>query len=83
MTLLSNRVRTSGSAAPPYRSNAPDDTRFRNDFVSVQSIATSHGQNDAGLFELNLRDERFLPFEGRERSPAGASTCRRRTTPGT
>src|SRR5207247_1599088 len=28
-----------------------------------QSIATSTGNNDAGLFEPNLRDERFLPFE--------------------
>jgi hypothetical protein len=27
-------------------------------------IATSSGQNDAGLFEVNLRDERWLPFEG-------------------
>lgn len=27
-------------------------------------ISTSSGQNDAGLFEVNLRDERWLPFEG-------------------
>ena len=30
----------------------------------VQSIATSNAQNDAGVFELNFRDERYLPFEG-------------------
>jgi peptidoglycan hydrolase-like protein with peptidoglycan-binding domain len=30
-----------------------------------ETIATSNGQNDAGLFELNFRDERFLPFEGK------------------
>jgi len=24
----------------------------------------STGNNDAGVFELNLRDERYLPFEG-------------------
>ena len=30
----------------------------------MQSIATSHAQNDSGLFELNFRDERYLPFEG-------------------
>ncbi|MGY0562570.1 MAG: Tc toxin subunit A-related protein [Paraglaciecola chathamensis] len=29
-----------------------------------ETIATSNGQNDSGLFELNFRDERFLPFEG-------------------
>jgi hypothetical protein len=28
------------------------------------TIATSSGQNDSGLFEPNLRDERWLPFEG-------------------
>jgi Tc toxin complex TcA C-terminal TcB-binding domain len=27
-------------------------------------IATSSGQNDAGMFDVNLRDERWLPFEG-------------------
>jgi hypothetical protein len=31
---------------------------------AVESIATSTGQNDAGVFELNLHDERYLPFEG-------------------
>jgi hypothetical protein len=28
------------------------------------SIATSNAQNDAGVFELNFRDERYMPFEG-------------------
>lgn len=28
------------------------------------AINTSTGQNDAGLFEVNLKDERWLPFEG-------------------
>lgn len=32
--------------------------------ASGETIATSNGQNDSGLFELNFRDERFLPFEG-------------------
>ena len=32
--------------------------------TGTQTIATSTGQNDAGLFEVNLRDERWLPFEG-------------------
>jgi hypothetical protein len=27
-------------------------------------MATSSGQNDSGVFELNFRDERYLPFEG-------------------
>jgi hypothetical protein len=41
-----------------------DDPRFLRDYVPLQSIATSSGQNDSGLFELNFRDERYLPFEG-------------------
>ncbi|MBD2114975.1 MULTISPECIES: neuraminidase-like domain-containing protein [Cyanophyceae] len=28
------------------------------------SISASSAQNDAGMFELNFRDERYLPFEG-------------------
>jgi len=32
--------------------------------AATQSIATSTAQNDSGLFELNFRDERYLPFEG-------------------
>ena len=45
------------------------------------SIATSSGQNDAGVFEFGFRDERYMPFEGagatstwrakRSRLPAG------------
>ncbi len=41
-----------------------DDPRFSDTFGAIQSIATSSGQNDSGLFELNFRDERYLPFEG-------------------
>jgi hypothetical protein len=41
-----------------------DDDRFRTTTVPVTSIATSTGQNDAGMFEFNFRDERYLPFEG-------------------
>ena len=63
LTLLSNITRTSSDATAPY-AEGDNDARFVHNFASVQSIATSHGQNDAGLFELNFRDERYLPFEG-------------------
>ena len=46
------------------RDTANDDDRFVDYFSSVQSIVTSGGNADGGLFETNLRDERFLPFEG-------------------
>ena len=32
-------------------------------YGATEAIATSTGQNDTGLFELNFRDERYLPFE--------------------
>ncbi len=41
-----------------------DDSRFSDTYGAVQSIATSSAQNDSGLFELNFRDDRYLPFEG-------------------
>jgi hypothetical protein len=63
LTLLSSKVRTRSEPAD-YRETPPADSRFRYDFVAVQSIATSTGQNDSGLFELSFRDERYLPFEG-------------------
>ncbi|MCI0702939.1 MAG: insecticidal toxin protein [Planctomycetia bacterium] len=44
------------------REDAEDD-RFTDYFGSLQSIVTSSAQNDSGLFETNLRDERYLPFE--------------------
>ena len=41
-----------------------DDDRFIENNIPVKAIATSHGQNDSGVFELSFRDERYLPFEG-------------------
>ena len=39
------------------------DPRFVRHFGAREAIATSSGQNDSGMFELNFRDERYLPFE--------------------
>ncbi|NEU08451.1 insecticidal toxin protein [Flavihumibacter sp. R14] len=46
-----------------YISTNDNDERFDISFGSMQSIVTSSAQNDSGMFELNLRDERKLPFE--------------------
>ncbi|WP_308636277.1 Tc toxin subunit A-related protein [Paenibacillus silvisoli] len=43
---------------------AAGDSRFYKSPVPVKAIATSHAQNDPGMFELSFSDERFLPFEG-------------------
>ena len=47
-----------------YAREGAEDDRFSDSFGSLQSIVTSSAQNDSGLFEANLRDERYLPFEG-------------------
>ena len=69
LRLTRNRVRVSTSTNPQYEHNNDngvliDDSRFRESHVRVNAIATSNGQNDSGMFELNFRDERYLPFEG-------------------
>jgi hypothetical protein len=46
------------------RTTDSDDTRFTTMNIPITAIAVSTGQNDAGVFELNFRDERYLPFEG-------------------
>ncbi|GAB6057246.1 Tc toxin subunit A-related protein [Desulfonatronum parangueonense] len=46
-----------------YAREDAEDKRFSDYFGSLQSIVTSSAQNDSGLFETNLRDERYLPFE--------------------
>lgn len=46
-----------------YTRQGSEDDRFVDYSGAVQSIVTSGGNNDSGMFETNLRDERFLPFE--------------------
>jgi hypothetical protein len=41
----------------------PDDPRIVRCYGAREAIATSTGQNDSGLFELNFNDNRYLPFE--------------------
>ncbi|WP_441291589.1 neuraminidase-like domain-containing protein [Sorangium sp. KYC3313] len=65
LTLLGSAIRKQSTANPTaYAYTGFDDPRFVHDLVGIQSIATSSAQSDAGLFELNFRDERYLPFEG-------------------
>jgi hypothetical protein len=63
VTLLANRIRVNAvDGETPYEGS--DDPNFITNIGGIQSIATSSGQDDSGLFELNLGDERYLPFEG-------------------
>jgi hypothetical protein len=63
LTLLRSSTRISSLLGDGYERADTDDARFSDHFGSVQSIVTSSAQNDSGLFETNLRDERYLPFE--------------------
>ena len=65
LTLLRSSVRVSSLAGDAYpRDETQDDSRFRDFPGATETIILSSAQNDSGLFELNLRDDRYLPFEG-------------------
>jgi hypothetical protein len=66
LSLQSSSIRVSPllSNGVYARDTAQDDSRFVDYFGASDVIVTSSGANDSGMFETNLRDERFLPFEG-------------------
>lgn len=55
LTLNSSKIRHT-----PQLNPGPVDVPL----TMTNTIATSQAQNDAGVFELSFRDERYLPFEG-------------------
>ena len=61
LRLLNNKFRNSTINA---NYNDQVDERFVSYNIPITAIATSSGQNDSGMFELNFKDERYLPFEG-------------------
>lgn len=65
VTLESSSVRIDADATSDYERDPrkPEDARFLDIRGASESIATSSAQADSGLFEANLRDERYLPFE--------------------
>jgi hypothetical protein len=65
LTLIKSTVRKSPLLKDgEFRRQGPEDDRFKDYFGNIESVITSRAQDDSGLFERNLRDERFLPFEG-------------------
>jgi hypothetical protein len=72
LSLVNNRYRrttemltSQTTGEPVYDEQGPgNDTRFSYNIGSIQSIATSTGVADSGLFNLNFQDSRYLPFEG-------------------
>lgn len=64
LTLLKSSIRKTPILSDgEYARQGSEDDRFSDHFGSLQSIVASSAQNDSGLFETNLRDERYLPFE--------------------
>jgi hypothetical protein len=75
LTLLSSITRIDPRIRPPAHhccddrrdccdyDYCSDDPRLVRQYAARAAIATSGGQNDSGLFELNFHDDRYLPFE--------------------
>src|SRR5262249_9405011 len=67
LSLLGSSLRKVPDAKPDgsdYLRNSQTDSRFADYAGAVQSIVTSSAVSDPGMFEVNLHEERFLPFEG-------------------
>ncbi len=60
LTLLSSKVRASSRIVGSYGA----EENYRADHLAVEAIAASTGQNDSGRFQLDFRDEKYVPFEG-------------------
>jgi len=63
LSLVKNKYRKNTNNHDNYPEDLGNDSRFMYNIGSIQSIAASNAQNDSGVFELNFRDERYLPFE--------------------
>lgn len=70
LRMQSNSIRINilnGDSGYPHNNDDgifTDDDRFIENNIPFSAIATSSAQNDSGVFELNFKDERYLPFEG-------------------
>jgi hypothetical protein len=60
LSLQNSSIRTS---AQVQGSGYSDSANFSPYYGTIQAVVTSSGQMDSGLFETNLSDERYLPFE--------------------
>jgi hypothetical protein len=60
LSLQNSFIRTSSQISG---SGYADRKNFNANYGTIQAMVTSSGQVDSGLFETNLEDERYLPFE--------------------
>lgn len=66
LTVLKSRIRVTADKSKVNYQDPPqdDDEGFTFNFSSIQQMVTSSAQNDTGTFDGNLRDQRYLTFEG-------------------
>ena len=65
LSLLRSSVRKSPIPKDgEYARQGVEDDRFIDYAGPVQSVVTSHPDKDSGMFETDLHEDRFLPFEG-------------------
>jgi hypothetical protein len=64
LSLVANKYRRDPKSDDGYAEDVGKDSRFASNIGTIQSIATSSAQADSGMFELNFKDDRYLPFEG-------------------
>jgi hypothetical protein len=60
LSLQNSSIRTSPQVQGSGYSDGKNLSAY---YGTIQAVVTSSGQMDSGLFEINLRDERYLPFE--------------------
>jgi hypothetical protein len=66
LTLKESRVRSNATLRNGSYEEDPNnpDNRFLRNPIPIASISASGAMMDSGMFDLNFRDERYLPFEG-------------------
>jgi hypothetical protein len=60
LSLQNSSIRSSAQIQGSGYSDAANLSSY---YGAIQAVVTSSGQVDSGLFETNLHDERYLPFE--------------------
>ncbi|MBK8251144.1 MAG: hypothetical protein IPK82_00550 [Polyangiaceae bacterium] len=67
VALLSSKIRKSAALNGSAYAEAAggQDSRFSIDPTAVEALSTTTADDDAGMFQLDLRDEKLLPYEGR------------------
>jgi Tc toxin complex TcA C-terminal TcB-binding domain/Neuraminidase-like domain len=65
LRLMENKFRNTAIGGKTYAEKTEEtDERFSTFIIPISAIAASSAQNESGMFELNFKDERYLPFEG-------------------